>query len=190
MWVQGRGAWLADSQLLTLLNAIVCSLLFSEAFGPAGSRGMRLLSQHVGFLLPGGGVCSQPVRNLTWLGTRRGCSCLCLWPLRSVALSVGTSLAALGSCWSHLWWCHAGSSELLPRSSPEECLLLIHKGNVSVAEQRGKQGRPVCTCVPSLLQQLLGIACGAECAQAQCSWLREAYRCVQLWSLALWLVWL
>lgn len=60
---RGRRAWLDDSQFLTLLNAILCSLLFSEVFGPASSRGMKRLSQHVGFLLPAGAVCSQQARN-------------------------------------------------------------------------------------------------------------------------------
>lgn len=61
--LKGRGAWLADSWFLTLLNAILCTLLFSEAFSPVSSRGMKCLSQHVRFLLPTGGVCSQPERN-------------------------------------------------------------------------------------------------------------------------------
>lgn len=33
--VKGRGACLADSQFLTLLNTILFNLLFSEVFGPA-----------------------------------------------------------------------------------------------------------------------------------------------------------
>lgn len=61
--IKGREAWLADSQFLTLLNAILCNLLFSNVFGPASSRGMKRLSQHAGFLLPTGGVCPQPERN-------------------------------------------------------------------------------------------------------------------------------
>ena len=51
--VEGRGAWLADSPFLTLLSAILCSLLFSEVFGPASSCGMKRLSQHVRFLTGG-----------------------------------------------------------------------------------------------------------------------------------------
>lgn len=72
MQVKGRGARLADSQFLTLLNTILSNSLFAEAFGPASSCARKDLSQHAGFLLPTGGVWSQPERNPAYLGTRRG----------------------------------------------------------------------------------------------------------------------